>query len=154
MRVNSRERRHLLIVSCSRTKCRNSDLIPAWKRYRGRVFRILNKLLGDEGASAVIDVVIISAKYGFLRPNIPISDYDLRMTFELAEAHRADVMMKIHALCARHNYIDSFVLLEAEYLHALDLTGLPHPIVEKEISPNSILRLTRWIEDIQGRRCG
>ena len=92
-----------------------------------------------------LDVVIISAKYGFLRPDSLVEDYDLKMTFALAEVHRLEVTSKILALCAIGAYRSSFVLLEPEYLETIDLDRLPSAVIEREISQESINCLMEWI---------
>jgi hypothetical protein len=137
--------RYLLIISCSDTKSHESDLLPAWRRYRGRVFTAIDKLLPSVTTQRNLDVVIISAKYGFLRPDSLVEDYDLKMTFALAEVHRLEVTSKILALCAIGAYRSSFVLLEPEYLETIDLDRLPSAVIEREISQESINCLMEWI---------
>jgi hypothetical protein len=94
-----------------------------------------------------IDVVIISAKYGFLRPNCPITHYDLEMTTELADYHRPSIALRISNLCSTRSYSDSLLFLEPVYLGTLSTTIFPSPIVVSEISEATLAQVQRWIQE-------
>lgn len=154
MSIDKRSSAHyLLIIPCSGSKCPDTGLMAAWSRYRGRVFQALRDLLGDFGVCSNIDVVIISAQYGFLRPDSPTENYDVRMIPMLAKIHRPEISKQLIELCSKHEYAESFILLEPQYLHAVDLSILPHSIVEQEISERSIAHLKSWVIAIRSHQC-
>lgn len=59
-----------------------NELLPAWERYDGTIYRnlkkhqdLINKLIKNE----LLDIVIVSAFYGVINYNTVINDYDLSM---------------------------------------------------------------------------
>lgn len=74
------EPRYLLIVGCSQRKRSDPGLLPAIERYDGVNFRVLRKAKREGYWPANLDVLILSTKYGLIKPETPIEDYDLRMT--------------------------------------------------------------------------
>ena len=82
----STEHRYLLIVACSQRKRSDPGLLPAIERYDGVNFRVLRKARREGYWPENLDVLILSAKYGLLKPDTLIEDYDSRMTQERASA--------------------------------------------------------------------
>ena len=89
---------NLLIISCSQRKVRAPGLIPAIDLYDGPTYRTLRKFWPDGHSPLNLDVVIISAKYGLLRCQQLIENYDQRMTMERAEELRPKVQARLRAL--------------------------------------------------------
>jgi hypothetical protein len=145
----SEKHKYLLIISCSKTKNTDAHLLPAWERYTGRVFRLLKNALIPPAQDSPIDLVIISAKYGFLRPDAPISCYDVQMTPDLAKQHQREVMAGVYDLILQHNYRSCFVLLEPEYISTLGSLELPNVHVEQTIDSRSLRKLEQWLMKAQ-----
>jgi hypothetical protein len=137
--------RRLLIISCSRTKDKTSELLPAWQRYKGRVFSTLKEIDRRGQLAEDIDIVIISGKYGFLRPDDLIELYDQRMTPELANNHRRQVVDRLSNMLACHKYHDCFILLEPQYFAVLGGIDIPYAQIEHEIDQQSLERLRQWV---------
>lgn len=74
-----RQMRRLLVLACSQRKRSNSEPIQALDRYDGPAFRIVRRYLAVRDDQQ-LDLRILSAKYGLIRPEQPIHNYDLKMT--------------------------------------------------------------------------
>ncbi|MFX1466244.1 MAG: DUF6884 domain-containing protein [Promethearchaeota archaeon] len=133
--------RHLLIISCSKTK--NSQLrnneeekLPAIKGYDGKIFLTLRKAF-REGLGQNVDVLIISAKYGLLRATDEISYYEERMTKQKAYELKDRVLSKLKLIIANgENYRKIFVMLGKDYFEAISgistLIDIPIDIIKME----------------------
>ena len=106
---------------------------------------MLREIQRQEKLAGDIDIVIISGKYGFLRPDNPIELYDQRMTPELATGHRPQVVEKLSRMLGRHTYQDCFIMLEPDYLAALHDIKIPHVHSELTIDQQSLERLRQWV---------
>lgn len=135
----------LLIIPCSEVKDPSPDLLPAWERYQGRVFVTLKEVAAHTLGWNAIDVVIISGKFGFLRPTDPIEWYDQIMTPELAAQHRPGVTAGLAQLLTCHAYRDTFILLEPTYLSTVNGLVFPNAHIEREITDHTIERLIQWV---------
>jgi hypothetical protein len=72
--------RALLIIACSQRKTAGMAAGAAWDVYDGVVYRVLKKRLGTrDNWPAWFDVLIVSAKYGVIRPSRRIHTYDQTM---------------------------------------------------------------------------
>lgn len=72
--------RALLIIACSQRKTAGMAAGAAWDVYDGVVYRVLKKRLGTrDNWPAWFDVLIVSAKYGVIRPGRKIHTYDQTM---------------------------------------------------------------------------
>jgi len=65
----------ILLLACSGRKSKDPNPLPAKDRYQGVLVRTGLTLAEQEG----YDVHILSAKFGFVRPDTPIPYYDQRM---------------------------------------------------------------------------
>ena len=65
--------KNLLILGCSATKNHQTGPMPAARRYRGAYYQILHNVPGNKWP----EIVILSAKLGFIRGEDLIEDYDL-----------------------------------------------------------------------------
>jgi len=79
----------LLILSCSKRKRLNNELLPAVERYDGPSFRLLRRFLRH--AEHKPAMMILSAKYGLINCEYPIPYYNLGMTRARAQHLRAQV---------------------------------------------------------------
>lgn len=69
----------LLILSCSATKRTDAGLLPAARRYDGPAFRLLRNALRELAQAAHPKVAILSAEFGLIAGDTPISWYDRRI---------------------------------------------------------------------------
>jgi cytoplasmic iron level regulating protein YaaA (DUF328/UPF0246 family) len=113
------EPRYLLIVACSQRKRPDPGLLPAIERYDGVNFRVLRKARREGYWPKNLDVLILSARYGLLKANDPIEDYDLRMTRERAITLQAQISADLDVYLKRTPYNEIFVNLGKTYLIAL-----------------------------------
>lgn len=116
------EPRYLLIVACSERKRSDPGLLPAIERYDGVNFRVLRKAKREGYWPENLDVLILSAKYGLLKLDSLIEDYDLRMTPERAIALQARVSADLDACIERISYSEVFINLGKIYMAALALS--------------------------------
>lgn len=72
--------RSLLIIACSQRKAVGKATGSAWDVYDGVIYRVLKKRLGPRDSwPAWFDVLIVSGKYGVIRPDRRIQSYDQTM---------------------------------------------------------------------------
>jgi hypothetical protein len=112
--------RYLLIVACSQRKCVTPGVLPALERYDGVYFRVLRKARREGYWPAKLDVLIVSAKYGLLEANTPITHYDVRMTREQATRLRPLVVPPLAEWIASRTYTEIFLNMGKTYHMALD----------------------------------
>ena len=99
----------LIIMSCSKTK-KNIDIAPAIEMYDGQAYRTLKKNL-----SGNVRILIISAKYGLLRPSDIISWYDQEMTAAKAMDLRRQVQEEVMKTTKKKNTERVFIYLGYPY---------------------------------------
>lgn len=109
--------RYLLIVGCSQKKNPSCNPMKALDRYEGVNFKVIKKLREEGKIPSTLDVVIISAKYGFLRADDYIDDYDVRMTIQRALELHSQVLSQIKELIK--NYGEIFINLGKDYMPAV-----------------------------------
>jgi len=73
--------RKLLIVSCSADKCPNPGDMEAFDRYTGDMYKSIKKIGVPEEN---VDLAIMSAKYGLIRRDTKIPNYNVKMDKEIA----------------------------------------------------------------------
>lgn len=79
---SSKQPRKLLIISCSATKDPQSEPIPAILRYSGGIYLLLKSIILSNLWPQNIDLLIVSAKYGLLKPLEEIPYYEQLLTSE------------------------------------------------------------------------
>src|SRR5690242_5623407 len=140
----------LLVIACSRRKVAGRRRARAWDLYDGRVFQVLKKALrGAERWQESIDVLIISAHYGILRPNRIITTYDERITPALVREQGDRWARAFREAVAGHYYRAVHVNLGRAYRRALpDLRRL-FPQVEIDWAAGGIgtrnAQTRRWV---------
>lgn len=84
----------LLVMSCSNRKIKEPALMPAWERYNGPAYWVVNKSLKDIKCPETTHI-IISAKYGVIEPTLPIPDYNVKMTPFLAKTQSKTIRERL-----------------------------------------------------------
>lgn len=108
-----------LILGCSRTKINNPEEIPALNRYDGPTFKVVRRFLADKSHDDKdIDIYILSAAFGLIHSSTPISDYDLKMTPDIAYTLQPKVL-SMFEIISKSKYSEIFILLSKDYLIAL-----------------------------------
>lgn len=111
--------RMLLILGCSARKRSTPEMLPAIERYDGPLYRVLRKCLREGTAPPVLDVLIISARYGLLRAADQVECYDQRMTGARASHMREEIGTRIAAELSGKRYSRAHISLGSHYLAAL-----------------------------------
>src|SRR3546814_6561825 len=70
----------LIVMACSSTKRPGADAVPALDRYDGPMWRTLRAALTEVAKDCRPAVWFLSARYGFHPADMPIMDYEQRMT--------------------------------------------------------------------------
>jgi cytoplasmic iron level regulating protein YaaA (DUF328/UPF0246 family) len=110
----------LLIQSCSATKQDVEKQVQALDLYDGYFFRIIKKAVRAGRFPPDLDIIIISAKYGFVEPDDKIECYDQRMDTERAKQLNDDVVDAIVDKVAEEGYEKVWVNLGKDYLPAVN----------------------------------
>lgn len=125
--------RYLIIIACSQRKRPGAGLLLAIERYDGVNFRVLRKAIQEGYWPENFDVLILSARYGLIRWDTLIEDYDVKMTRKRALALQSKVSADLDAYLAQTNYKEIFVNLGKDYLIALakceKLAGLTERVI-------------------------
>ncbi len=110
----------LLILSCSRCKRLDKDLLPAVERYDGPAFRVLRRFLRERSFEAP-HVLILSAEHGLIPHDLPIAAYDRRMTLVRARELRPLVLAELDRITASRSSVETLVFAGRQYLSALSV---------------------------------
>jgi len=109
----------LLILSCSKRKKHTTEPLPAIELYDGPAFRVVRKFFREANGAPKVDVVILSAKYGFISGDDRIGHYDLRMSKKLASENANLWRGQLIRLLNGRLYRNVFVNLGRDYMLAL-----------------------------------
>lgn len=90
---------YLLLLACSKRK-RAIGCAPALDLYDGGAYRVLRKLRRERGLPAGLHILILSARYGLLRAEEKIEQYDQLMDPTRAEELRASASARLDTLLA------------------------------------------------------
>jgi hypothetical protein len=150
--------RALLIIACSQRKAAGTKIGAAWDVYDGVVYRVLKKRLGPKhNWSAWLDILIVSAKYGIIRPGRMIRTYDQAITTDSLAGRWAGSLRR---LIRGRDYRFVHVNLGRTYQAAIgDVVGL-FPRAEVAFSTGGIgeraAQTAAWIEAriASGITCG
>ncbi|NJN94197.1 MAG: hypothetical protein HC875_08940 [Anaerolineales bacterium] len=114
------EPKRLLILTCSQRKRPDPGLLPAIERYDGPQFGVLRKFLLEEPVKAqLLDTFILSANFGLISANQPISNYDYKMSPQRAQALQPKVTSALEQILQANPYSDLFISLGQSYWQAL-----------------------------------
>lgn len=103
----------LLIISCSKKK--RSSLAPckALDLYDGPSYRIIRKMVREKILPQGLDIYIVSGRYGLIKSNEIIDDYDMTISDKVVE--ESNSREKMSDLLSR-GYEDVFVNMGKQYL--------------------------------------
>jgi len=118
MKVNGDRR--LLILSCSLRKRIVEGKVATWDLYDGVAFRVLKRSKREGRFPGDVEVLILSARYGLIRPETEIGFYDQRMTVEVARCQARTNCAFLHGLLRTRCYREVFVMMGRTYLVALE----------------------------------
>lgn len=146
----SSQPRYLLIMSCSQRKRSDPGLLPAIERYDGPAFRVLRRFLRENPEdTSQLDIFILSAMYGLIPAEHPITEYDQMMTRQrAAELHDEVLPAFANLICTGYN--DLCLALSKTYLYALEgWSALVSPAISVTITDGSqgvkLRQLKHWL---------
>lgn len=109
----------LLLLSCSRSKRSEPDLLPAYERYNGPVFHLLRRYLRSSTNTPAIK--ILSAEFGLIPYDFRIPYYDRRMTVQRArelEPKVTKALKRVIGAVGHKQAQDIFILWGRDYFKA------------------------------------
>ena len=109
----------LLIQSCSQTKNRPTEAVPALDLYTGYFFKIIKKAIREGEFDENIDLCILSAEYGIIESDEEVSWYDRRIDSERAKEIAPKVAQEL-ARIVDSSYDKLLINVGRDYLEALD----------------------------------
>ena len=139
----------LLIMGCSQKKNPSINPMKAIDRYTGLFFKVLKK---NNLELKDLDVIIISAKYGFLLPETLIENYDLKLTNKLALKLRDEINPKFNEFFRDRNYDEVFISLGKYYSKATYYCSGVNAkkwIIAKGAIGEKMSQLKNWLIKIQ-----
>ena len=110
---------YLLIVACSGRKLPTAGLIPAIERYDGVNFRVLKKAQREGYFPSNLDTLIISAKYGLIKPETLIENYDHQMTSKRSKFLCDSISANLDDYLSTRTYKEVFINLGKLYFHTI-----------------------------------
>lgn len=150
------KRKYLLIIPCSKRKILSlGRKIPAIDLYDGPFYRILRKFFRQHDVPQYIDILILSAKYGFISSHNVISTYDECMTPHKAKELSSDIYNFLKALLNREEYQEIFINLGKTY--ALALTDSEELLNQHNVSfgkgqiGERMHQLKNWLQEVVDR---
>ncbi|MFC6786406.1 DUF6884 domain-containing protein [Halobaculum halobium] len=108
----------LLIQGCSQRKNDPNKPVPPEQLYDGYFFRILEANRSESGRN--IEVVVLSAKHGFVTQEDRITKYDTQMTQNRATELNSDIVQSFNEYVRDSDFSDVWVNVGQPYLRALD----------------------------------
>ncbi|MFX0094136.1 MAG: hypothetical protein ACFFBD_20530, partial [Candidatus Hodarchaeota archaeon] len=96
----------LLIISCTKSKLKGVQLLPALIRYQGPLISLVRRAFLLDNSSPSFNVLILSAKFGPLSPHQPIPEYNQIMTPERLEELQPLLIGKILSLNPKNLFIN------------------------------------------------
>jgi cytoplasmic iron level regulating protein YaaA (DUF328/UPF0246 family) len=145
--------KYLLILACSSRKRPDQIPIPAIDRYEGVNYNVLQKARREGSLPPNLDILILSAKYGLLHPDTPISHYDLKMTPQRAKALQGEISNALDTHLSNNHYRALFINLGRTYFVALACSQqLSHVHTSITFAHGGIgqrmAQMKRWLLDI------
>lgn len=117
-KLEERPKSKLLVVSCSKKKIKVETPTPAIYVYDGPVYKTLRKMGLDFKNENGLDILILSAKHGFIEPMTEITYYDQIMTKDSAEKMRPMLEKQLLDFLSRKEYSEIAVNLGKPYMLA------------------------------------
>ena len=110
----------LLVQSCSKSKKQTSEPISALDLYSGYFFKIIKKSRREGAVNSDIDLCILSAKYGFVKPDEKIATYDRRMDVQRATELGPTMRQELREHISEIGYDRVVINAGREYRKAID----------------------------------
>ncbi|MFP9061987.1 DUF6884 domain-containing protein [Natrialbaceae archaeon A-chndr2] len=110
----------LLVQSCSKSKKQTSEPISALDLYSGYFFKIIKKSRREGTVNSNIDLCILSAKHGFVKPDEKIVTYDRRMDAQRAAELGPTMSQKLREHTCENKYKQIVINAGKEYRKAID----------------------------------
>lgn len=108
----------LLVVSCSERKKVELNRMPAIEMYDGPMFRMIRK--HKPFFYNGIDLLIVSAKYGLMKPSLQILNYDKRLSKEQIPELRKQTLARLEKFTSNENYKEVRLSMGKDYLSLFD----------------------------------
>lgn len=141
----------LLIISCSEKKNKTDRKLPAIERYTGVSYSVINKLKREDRFPEDVQIAIISAKYGLLRPDTKVENYDMAMTEQQARILNRSILEAFEAFLINKSFEEIFINLGKYYM--ISFRGFEkyiHPktkiIIAKGGLGEKTSEMKRWLE--------
>ena len=145
-------KKSLLIISCSLKKDKAPGKLPALWRYKGPFYLTLHKIIRENQWPKYLDVLIISAKYGLLKSDDLIEDYDRKMDGPRANELRPQVQADLNAFLNGKHYDQLFNGLWKVYdktLEGFDLEKYCEHLIPVETNRGKKRQqMKRWIIEL------
>lgn len=109
----------LLILSCSRTKRPDPDLLPAIDRYDGPAFRVVRRFLSQPDGERTA-IYILSAKFGLISRDQLVPNYDQKLTKSYALEIQPSVISTFQAINQQLKPQKLLICVTQLYLNALE----------------------------------
>jgi hypothetical protein len=111
----------LLIISCGKKKSEELKFraLKAKEAYQGPMFQVINKAKREDRWPRNLELGIISAKYGLLRSDDEIKNYDLKMTKAIAEKLNPEVIRKIRKWSEEESFSLIHIIMGKDYLESV-----------------------------------
>lgn len=112
----------LILLSASRRRSSNLEPLPAIERYQGVYFRVLKKYL-REGRLKDTDILIVSEKFGVLRPKdlVPYhKPFEGKLGKEEVQKARQANLTKLAETLSEKQYSEIFVVCGREFQKLID----------------------------------
>lgn len=110
----------LLVQSCSATKQKVENPVQALDLYDGYFFKIIKKASRLGQLHPELDILIISAKHGVVRPDDEVGYYDQRMDTERAQELNSKIVESIAESAEEKGYEKIWINLGKDYHPAID----------------------------------
>lgn len=110
----------LLVMACSATKVKVNIPTAAIDLYDGPSYKVLRGALMDARVRTGLTLLILSAKYGIVKPREPLPWYEQRMDKDRAKAIGRSVRALLFAQIEDHRPDRVVLFLGADYMAAVE----------------------------------
>lgn len=120
---------YLIIISCSARKKDTAKPVPAIELYTGVFYGVLRKALEEyPELSGKIEVAIVSAKYGLMTSDTLVTNYDLKMTPQIAARQRSVNTKRLVELTNKAKPQAIFSVMGKTYQDSIDFSLIDVPV--------------------------